>query len=185
MKPASLLSWHSKYSKVIQLRISLGIPMISLRDAIVLGSGYHLPDRNAFLIHTKTILEDTCRHCAIPKPEKGVVRMATESIFYVQLVKADVISFKMIGRDDLKLKYMPSSVLNYLSQGHLPFDLMKTVYKVRNEERQLVHGDSPSNKLTMSSQSRGFATSRVHLGMNKLRRGAHTTRRLRTKLMIS
>jgi hypothetical protein len=107
--------------------------MISARDAIVLGSGYHLPDRNAFLISTKTILDDTCRYCSIPKPDKGVVRMATESIFYMELVKSDAISFKMIGRDDLKLKYMPSSLLNYLSQGHLPFDLMKTVHRtIRN-----------------------------------------------------
>ena len=135
MKPCTLLSWHSKYSKVIQLRINVGLPMISARDAVVLGSGYHLPDRNAFLISTQTILDDTCRYCDIPKAAKGVVRMATESIFYVQLVKRDVISFKMIGRDDLKLKYMPSALLNYLSQGHLPFDLMKTVHRtIRNFE---------------------------------------------------
>ncbi|KAL9187984.1 hypothetical protein ACHAXT_006362 [Thalassiosira profunda] len=135
MKPAKLLSWHSKYTKVIQLNINIGIPMISARDAVVLGNGYHLPDRNAFLIATKTILEDRCRYCDIPPPKKGVVRMATESIFYVELVQSDVISFKMIGRDDLKLKYMPSSVLNFISQGHLPFDLMKTIYRtIRNFE---------------------------------------------------
>ena len=127
MKRANLLSWHSKYSKVIQLKINLGLPMISSRDAIVLGNGYHLPDRNAFLISTKTILEDTSRYCDIPKPDKGVVRMATDSIFYMELVKSDVISFKMIGRDDLKFKYMPSTLLNYISQGHMPFDLMRTV----------------------------------------------------------
>lgn len=135
MQPANLLSWHSKYSKVIQLKINIGIPMVSTRDAIVLGSGYHLPDRNAFLISTKTILEDTCRYCKIPKPDKGHVRMATDSIFYVEMVKSDVINFKMIGRDDLKLKYMPSSFLNHLSQGHMPFDLMKTIHrKIRNFE---------------------------------------------------
>mmetsp|Transcript_17546 Transcript_17546/g.31733 ORF Transcript_17546/g.31733 Transcript_17546/m.31733 type:complete len:664 (-) Transcript_17546:287-2278(-) len=133
MNGANVLSWHSKYSKVIQLHISLRLPMVSPRDAIVLGSGYHLPDRNAFLISSKTILEDTCRFCDIPKPGKGIVRMATESIFYVELMKGDVISFKMIGRDDLKLKYMPSTLLNYLSQGHLPFDLMKTIHgTIRN-----------------------------------------------------
>ena len=33
MKPCNLLSWHSKYSKVIQLRINVGLPMISARDA--------------------------------------------------------------------------------------------------------------------------------------------------------
>ena len=95
---------------------------------------YHnIADRNAFLISTKTIFEDTCKHCEIPKPAKGIVRMSTESIFYVELIKSDVISFKMIGRDDLKLKYMPVSLLNYLSQGHLPFDLMKTVHRrIRN-----------------------------------------------------
>ena len=135
MQPANLLSWHSKYSKVIHLRISLGIPMMSSRDTVVLGNGYHLPDRNAFLISTKTIIEDTCRYCDIPKPDKGVVRMATESIFYVQLVKSDAISFKMIGRDDLKLKYMPTALLNYISQGHLPFELMKTIHRtIRNFE---------------------------------------------------
>jgi len=133
MKPCNLLSWHSKYSKVVQLKISLGLPMISSRDAIILGSGYHLPERNAFLVSTKTILDDTCRYCDIPKPAKGVVRMATESIFYCELIKSDVVSFKMIGRDDLKFKYMPSSVLNYVAQGHLPFDLMRTVHKtIRN-----------------------------------------------------
>ncbi|KAL3795378.1 hypothetical protein ACHAW5_005478 [Stephanodiscus triporus] len=135
MGPATVLSWHSKYSKVIQLRINVALPMISSRDAVVLGNGYHLPDRNAFLISTKTILEDLCRHCDIPKPDKGVVRMATDSIFYLQLIKSDAISFKMISRDDLKLKYVPNSLLNYLSQGHMPFEIMKTIHRsIRNFE---------------------------------------------------
>lgn len=61
--------------------------------------------------------------------------MNTESIFYVQLVKSDVISFKMIGKDDLKLKYLPTPLLNYISQGHMPFDLMKSVHRtIRNFE---------------------------------------------------
>ena len=42
MKPCKLLSWHSKYSKVIQLSINIGIPLAKQRDAIVLGNGYHL-----------------------------------------------------------------------------------------------------------------------------------------------
>ena len=135
LQPATLLSWHSKYSKVIHLRINLGIPMMSSRDTVVLGNGYHLPDRNAFLISTKTILEDSCRYCKIPKPEKGVVRMFTESIFFVQLVKRNAILFKMIGRDDLKLKYMPTAVVNYISQGHLPFQVLKTIHRtIRNFE---------------------------------------------------
>ena len=133
MAPASVLSWHSKYSKVIRLRINVALPMVSARDAIVLGSGYHLPDRNAFLISTRTLLEDTCRHCDVPRPEGGVVRMATDSIFYIQLIRSDAISFKIISRDDLKLKYVPTSLLNYLSQGHMPFEIMKTIHRtIRN-----------------------------------------------------
>jgi len=133
MNPANLLSWHSKYSKVIQLHINIPIFLISNRDAIVQGNGYHLPDRNAFLISTRSILTDTCQYCDIPKTSKGVIRMDTESIFYVQLVKSDVISFKMIGKDDLKLKYLPTPLLNYISRGHMPFDLMKSVHRtIRN-----------------------------------------------------
>ena len=61
--------------------------------------------------------------------------MNTESIFYVQLIKSDVISFKMIGKDDLKLKYLPTPLLNYISQGHMPFDLFKSVHRtIRNFE---------------------------------------------------
>jgi hypothetical protein len=135
MEPATVLSWHSKYSKVIQLHINVAPPMISSRDAVVLGNGYHLPDRNAFLISTKTILEDLCRHCDIPKPDKGVVRMATDSIFYLQLIKSDAISFKMISRDDLKLKYVPNSLLYYVAQGHMTFEIMKTIHRsIRNFE---------------------------------------------------
>ena len=47
----------------------------------------------------------------------------------IQLLQNDVISFKMIGRDDLKFKHMPSSVLNFVAQGHLPFDLMRTIHR--------------------------------------------------------
>lgn len=134
MRKANVLSWHSKYSKVIQLHIALQLlPMLSSRDAVVYGNGYHLPDRNAFLISSKSILEDTCRYCDIPPPAKGVVRMETESIFYVELVKSDVIAFKLIGRDDLKFKFMPSTLLNYISQGHMPFDLIKSIQRtIRN-----------------------------------------------------
>jgi len=131
MKEAKVLSWHSKYSKVIQLVIGIDLlPLLSTRDAIVYGNGFHLPDRNAFLIRSKSTLDNTCRYCDIPKAQKGVVRMMTESIFYVQLVQKDVISFKMIGRDDLKLKYVPSTLLNYLAQGHLPYDLMRSIKRV-------------------------------------------------------
>jgi len=137
MKKANVLSWHSKYSKVIQMHISLGLlPLTSPRDAIVYGNGYHLPDRNAFLISSKSIVdESSCRYCQIPKPEKGVVRMTTESIFFIQLVERNVISFKLIGRDDLKFRFMPSALLNYIAQGHMPFDLTRTIrYKIRNFE---------------------------------------------------
>ncbi|KAL7439991.1 hypothetical protein ACHAXM_012176 [Skeletonema potamos] len=128
MKKADVLSWQSKYSKVIQLQIKLDLlPFLSSRDAILYGNGFHLPAHNAFLIRSKSTQEDTCRYCDIPKPAKGVVRMDTESIFFVQLLQKDVISFKMIGRDDLKLKYVPSPLLNYISQGHLPYDLMRNV----------------------------------------------------------
>jgi hypothetical protein len=131
MEPASVLSWHSKYSKVIQLRINIGLlPTISPRDAIVQGDGYHIPDCNAFLISTKTILDPYCRYCTIPKPSKGVVRIETDSIFYIHLLKSDVISFKIISRDDLKLRFVPTSVMNYLAQGHLPYDIIKTVHKI-------------------------------------------------------
>jgi hypothetical protein len=130
MEPASVLSWHSKYSKVIQLRINIGLPTISPREAIVHGNGYHIPDRNAFLISTKTILDPYCQYCTIPKPSKGVVRIETDSIFYIQLLQSDVISFKIISRDDLKLRYVPTSVMNYLAQGHLPYDIIKTVHRI-------------------------------------------------------
>jgi len=136
MKRANVLSWHSKYSKVIQLHISLDlIPFLSPRDAIVYGNGFHLPDQNTFLIRAKSTQDTSCRHCDIPKPAKGIVRMDTESIFFVQLLQNNVISFKMIGRDDLKLKYIPSPLLNYISQGHLPYELMRTVKRtIKNFE---------------------------------------------------
>ena len=139
MKSADVLSWHSKYSKVVQLHISLNfLPFLSPRDSIVFGNGYHLPDQNAFLIRSKSTQADTCRYCDIPKPAKGVVRMDTESIFFVQLLERDVISFKMIGRDDLRLKYVPSPLLNRISQGVLPYELMRTVkHTIRNFEGSL------------------------------------------------
>ncbi len=136
MKKADVLSWHSKYSKVVQLHISLDlVPFLSPRDAIVYGNGFHLPDQNAFLIRSKSTQDTSCRHCDIPTPAKGIVRMDTESIFFVQLLQKDVIAFKMIGRDDLKLKFIPSPLLNHISQGHLPYELMRTVKRtIRNFE---------------------------------------------------
>ncbi|KAL7547216.1 hypothetical protein ACHAWF_010533 [Thalassiosira exigua] len=134
MRPAKLLSWPAKYEKVIQLNIDLSLPMIASRDAIVLGSGYHLPDRNAVIISTKAIEGEACRHCAIPPPARGVVRMSTESIFYMELTSRDVVSFKMIETDDLKLKYMPSAITNALAQGALPFELMRTIRRTLRHE---------------------------------------------------
>lgn len=61
--------------------------------------------------------------------------MTTESIFFIQLVERNVISFKLIGRDDLKFRFMPSALLNYIAQGHMPFDLTRTIrYRIRNFE---------------------------------------------------
>lgn len=135
MKPAKLLSWYSKYNKVIQLNIDIPIPFLSPRDCVVMGSGFHLPDQNAFLIVSKPIADGESCVCDIPKPAKGVVRMSTESIFYIELLPNNKISFKLIGRDDLKIRIMPAALLNQISQGHLPFDLMRTVHRtIRNFE---------------------------------------------------
>lgn len=196
MKEAKVLSWHSKYSKVIQLVIGIDLlPFLSTRDAIVYGNGYHLPDQSAFLIRSKSTLDNTCRYCTIPKAQKGVVRMMTESIFYVQLIQKDVISFKMIGRDDLKLKYVPSTLLNYLAQGHLPYDLMRSIKRVmRNfdgsiwdikmKERGVYYKEIEDKVLQLEKWDKGMGPQSYSYGANvvpkkdRLQAKIHSTRNM-------
>ena len=41
----------------------------------------------------------------------------------------------MIGKDDLKFQFMPSALLNYISQGHMPFDLTRSIWhRIQNFE---------------------------------------------------
>ena len=130
VKSAELLAKPSNYNQVLHLKMSFGrMSPISPRDTVLDGNGYHLVDRNAVIIFAKSINESP--YCdEIPEPTKGTVRMETRNAFLVQLLPNNKLVFCTISKDDLKFKYMPSWVLNYVSEGAVPFELILSIKRI-------------------------------------------------------
>lgn len=98
---------------------------ISDRDVICEGIGYHIQDENAFLLLTKSI--DSSPFCDIPPKSPRVVRMETRTAFFIKLLPGCRVEFCQISHDDLKFKYVPAFVTNFLLQGAVPFELIQSM----------------------------------------------------------
>ena len=101
---------------------------IADREMISEGIGYHLQQENAFLVLTKSI--DGSPFCDIPPTPPRTVRMESRTAFLLKLLPGHRVEFCQISHDDLKFKYVPSFVTNYLSQGTLPFEMIQSLKKV-------------------------------------------------------
>lgn len=100
------------------------------------GIGYHLGGQNAMLCYTKTI--ESSRYCNVPPPQKNRVRMESQVIFFFQLLPGDRVRFCQISHDNLKIRFMPAFLLNFLSQGVIPMEFIhqfkKTVKHIKGTE---------------------------------------------------
>uniref|UniRef100_A0A7S2U5W0 START domain-containing protein n=1 Tax=Attheya septentrionalis TaxID=420275 RepID=A0A7S2U5W0_9STRA len=121
LKSADILAYPSKYLKVCHVKVSFGrLSPIAPRDMVVEGTGYHLPKENALFIVTRSVTSSP--YCEIPPPPKGYVRMSSNGAFYVRLLPGNRVEFRQISADDMKLRYVPSPLLNFISKGGAPFE---------------------------------------------------------------
>jgi len=123
-----LLAEPSKYRQVVRMVMKFHYMPISDREIISEGIGYHLMDENAILILTKSI--ESSPFCEIPPTPRGVVRVETRTAFLLKLMPGHQVEFCQISHDDLKFKYIPAFVLNYLSQGTVPFEFIQSFKRV-------------------------------------------------------
>jgi hypothetical protein len=123
-----ILAAPSTYHQIMQMKFSLGrfVP-IGPRDAILDGRGYHLSDMNAIIVFSKSI--DSSPYCDIPPPQAPFVRMETRMAFFIQLVPGNKMVLVQISHDDLKIKLMPAWLLNFISEGAIPFDVLLSLRK--------------------------------------------------------
>lgn len=110
--------------------------MVADREMLAEGIGYHLGDQNAMLCYTKTI--ESSPFCDIPPPKKNRVRMESQVIFFFQLLPGDRVRFCQISHDNLKIRFMPAFLLNFLAQGVIPMEFIhqfkKTVKNIKGTE---------------------------------------------------
>ena len=101
--------------------------MIADREMMAEGIGYHLEDQNAMLCLTKTITDSP--YCDIPRPASNRVRMESRVIFYFQLLPGHRVRFCQISHDNLKIRFLPAFLLNYLAQGIIPLEFIQCFKK--------------------------------------------------------
>lgn len=118
----------SKYRQIVRMVMKFHYVPITDREVICEGIGYHIQDENAFLLLTKSI--DASPFCKIPAIPPRMVRMETRTAFFIKLLSGNRVEFCQISHDDLKFKYIPAFVTNYLSQGAVPFELIQSMKRV-------------------------------------------------------
>lgn len=118
----------SKYRQVLRMTMKFHYMPITDREVICEGIGYHIQEENAFLLLTKSI--DESPFCDIPPTPPRMVRMETRTVFMVKLLPGRSLEFCQISHDDLKFRYVPAFVTNYLSQGTVPFELIQSMKRV-------------------------------------------------------
>ena len=96
--------------------------MFADREMLAEGIGYHLVGQNAMLAFTKTI--HSSPYCQVPPPVGNRVRMESRVIFYFQLLPGNRVRFCQISHDNLKLRFLPAFVLNFLAQGIIPMEFI-------------------------------------------------------------
>jgi hypothetical protein len=128
LKACDVLALPTNYHQVVRMKLSTGrFSPISPRDAVVDAHGYHLTDLNGIIVFSKSI--ETSPHCDIPPPQPPFVRMETQNAFFIQLLPGNRIVFCQISHDDLKVKYMPAWLLNFISEGAVPFEVVVSLQK--------------------------------------------------------
>lgn len=129
----NMLAVPSKYRYVYQMLLKFHFLPIQDREIIAEGVGYHLRNPSAFFVLAKSI--DSSPHCEIPPTPPRTVRMETKNAFYVEILPGNKVTFSQIAHDNPKIRLVPAFVLNYLSQGAIPFDLLQNLrHCVRNFE---------------------------------------------------
>lgn len=128
MKSNAEIAAPKLYTRVCHMKFGFGLLVpLSPRDAVVEAHGYILPEHNAMMINVKSV--DTCRYCSVPEPAKNTVRVETTAAYFVQILGNNRILFKQIEQTDLKLTFLPTSILNFLARGGMPFEVVKQLRK--------------------------------------------------------
>lgn len=137
IESCDILASPSKFRQILQMKLSFGrFSPLSPRDAIVEGRGYHLADDNAVLILSTSITESP--FCAVPAKTRTRVRIDMHAAFYIQLLPGNRVLFRQISHDDLKIRFMPAFVVNFLAQGAMPYGMIQSLKAVlrRYEETE-------------------------------------------------
>ena len=129
IESSEVLASPSKFRQIIHQKLNFGkFSPISPRDSIVEGRGYHLADDNAVLILASSISKSP--YCNVPPKSKSRVRIDLQQAFYIELLPGNRVLFRQISHDDLKLRFMPAFVVNWISQGAMPVGFIHSLKSV-------------------------------------------------------
>ena len=129
IESSEVLASPSKFRQIIHQKLNFGkFSPISPRDSIVEGRGYHLADDNAVLILASSVSKSP--YCDVPPKSKSRVRIDLQQAFYIELLPGNRVLFRQISHDDLKLRFMPAFVVNWLSQGAMPIGFIHSLKSV-------------------------------------------------------
>lgn len=114
---SEIIHESSAYRKFFHMKFHPG-PFLPLekRDAVAVGSGYDLSENGEIVITFDTLGEGVdSEGIDVPPEDSKYQRMDIKGAFYFSLAE-EGINFKVIAQVDIKLKFVPQAVLQFLSK---------------------------------------------------------------------
>lgn len=138
MKSSNMMQQVSKFSKTVKIQVAMAYPLSMLigpRETNVIGQGFDMSERSSVCIVVRTLKEgEVINGMKTPGTTKGYTPFNYESAYYFELKPTGIV-FKLIQLMDLNLSYVPPSILNYISKGVIPFEMIANLKRqIRNFE---------------------------------------------------
>eukprot|EP01091_Cochliopodium_minus_P003876 TRINITY_DN13829_c0_g1_i1.p1 TRINITY_DN13829_c0_g1~~TRINITY_DN13829_c0_g1_i1.p1 ORF type:complete len:335 (+),score=89.36 TRINITY_DN13829_c0_g1_i1:2-1006(+) len=147
LEKSDIIKEVSKFSKVVYVK--MGLPVISDREAYLIGYGVDLLEHDCILIIARDVTPAEMEK--VPPPSGNDVRLEVAfAAFLFQPLKENVTRFQFFGNADPKLSIIPYWLINWGVKTMAPyfFDIFKKqstnlpeIYHKRIEENQFLYGD--------------------------------------------
>ena len=130
MKANDTLTQPTVFSKLSHIKINLPFPLnrfFGPRDMIIRGKGYDLAERKSAAISIEPLEQGAEVYgVTIPGPDSGWTRAVFKGAYYFEMSREGII-FKQMQLIDMKSRFIPTPLMNWLSKGELPVRQFRTI----------------------------------------------------------
>ena len=111
MESHDTLLEESAFSRFTRMRISVPVPFVNSREALIHGRGYDMTERSAMCISFKSLPDDfTHPGFTVPPCGKGYTRIDVSGAYYLEIQPDGSVVFLQLQMMDIKMKMLPRCV---------------------------------------------------------------------------